>query len=50
MAKTIEELENMESVASEKALQPNLHGMTYEEGVLNAVRWMLGQIEDEDLF
>lgn len=45
--KTPEEIVNAINGLDDK---PNLSGMTYKEGLDDALRWMLGDIEDDEFY
>lgn len=45
--KTEKQINEMLNTATDAADEPKLHGMTYEEGVRNALEWVLGNMGDE---
>ena len=44
------ETKEMEEVAADKASNPKLGGMTYEDGVRAALEWVLDESSDDELF
>ncbi len=43
------EIEAMAEKAADAAYNPTLHGMTYEQGVRDAIDWVLGNTDDKPL-